>query len=585
MLSSRHLSALLPARIREAVRSRESGLVLAALCIGTASGCIVVAMSGIVQLMHSLFFGLDLSERLSAADAVEWWRALLVPALGGLCLGVISISVVARLRVRFADAIEANALYGGKLSFRASLVIAVQTIVSSGFGASVGLEAGYTQMCAAIASWTGQRLAARRADLRMLVAAGAAGAIGAAFDAPLAGAFYGFEVVLGTYAVSSLVPVAASALMATLVANELTGHISLLSPRIIGSIEGNKFVHTAAIGVICAGISITVMEGVALAETVFTHPRLKTVLRPAAGGLVVGALALVTPQVLGAGHGAMQMDIVISRPIATIAALLVLKCLSSAISLGSGFRGGLFFASLLIGALAGRLYADLSAQIDPIWAIDAGAAAITGMAALGTGVLGAPVTMTVLALETTSEISITVAALIASTISSLIVREAFGYSFATWRFHLRGEVIRGPHDVGWIQELTVGRMMRTDVATAPAELSIGEMRSRFPLGATKQVALLKPDQTYAGLVLTADLYATENDINKSVSALARHAEAYLLPEMNIQRALDAFRRSEADALIVADSTISPRVMGLVSEAHALRRYGEELEKRNQEFIA
>ncbi|MBV9637655.1 MAG: hypothetical protein JOZ40_23760 [Methylobacteriaceae bacterium] len=67
--------------------------------------------------------------------------------------------------------------------------------------------------------------------------------------------------------------------------------------------------------------------------------------------------------------------------------------------------------------------------------------------------------------------------------------------------------------------------------------------------------------------------------------LARHAESYLLPEMNIQRSLDAFRRSEADALIVADSTISPRVVGLVSEAHALRRYGEELEKRNQEFIA
>ena len=362
MLASMRLAPLLPARLREAVRSRESGLTVAAMCIGAVSGLIVAAMSGAVQALHSMFFGVDLSERLSATDRVEWWRALIVPTLGGLVLSVIALRVIPLLRVRFADAIEANALYGGRLSFRGSVLITVQTIISSGCGASVGLEAGYTQMCAAVASWVGQRLAARRADMRMLVAAGAAGAIGAAFNAPLAGAFYAFEVVLGTYSVGSLVPVAASALMATLVSNEVSGHLLLVEPGTVGAIEGNKFVHVAMIGVVCAGVAVALMEAVALVEGALANVKLNPAFRPAVGGVVVGLMALVTPQVLGAGHGAMQLDIAASAPAAMLALIIVLKALASAVSLGSGFRGGLFFASLLIGALVGRLYVDLASR-------------------------------------------------------------------------------------------------------------------------------------------------------------------------------------------------------------------------------
>jgi CIC family chloride channel protein len=463
-------------------------------------------------------------------------------------------------------------------------MVTLQTMVSSGFGASVGLEAAYTQMCAAVGSWVGQRLNARRADLRMLVAAGAAAAIGAAFDAPLAGALYGFEVVLGTYTVASLVPVAASALMATLVANLLSHHSNYLVTRgVIGAITGARFAHVVVIGILCAGVSIALMQGVAIAEKLFSHSGLRSALRPVAGGVVVGGLALLTPQVLGAGHGAMRMDVVVALPIGFTALLVLLKCLASAISLGSGFRGGLFFASLLIGALTGRFYADVSVAFDPAFTIDPGAAAMVGMAALGTGVLGAPVTMTVLALESTGEISITVAALIASTIASLIVREVFGYSFATWRFHLRGEVIRGPHDVGWVQDLTVAKLMRTDVATLAADLSIAVARERVPLGATKQIALVDLNGSYAGLVATADLYGIENGGNGPLRTLARQVDDFLLPEANIQAAIDVFARSEADALIVVDSIAHRRVVGYLSEAHAYRRYGEELQKRNLEF--
>ncbi len=158
-------------------------------------------MSAIVTLMHTLLFALPLGERLSAAATLDPWRALLVPLAGGVVFGL-GLLALARWRpVREVDPIEANALHGGRMSLRGSLIVAAQTMWSSGVGASVGLEAGYTQLASGFASWIGRLFRLRRRDLRVLVGCGAAGAIGGAFGAPLAGAFYAFELVIGSYSV------------------------------------------------------------------------------------------------------------------------------------------------------------------------------------------------------------------------------------------------------------------------------------------------------------------------------------------------------------------------------------------------
>ena len=141
-------------------------------------------------------------------------------------------------------------------SFRGSLLISIQTLLSNGFGGSVGLEAGYTQMCSAFSSHIGRRLAARRNDMRLLVACGAAGAISAAFSAPLAGAFYAFEVVLGAYTSAGLVPVIASAVSAWLVARHLAHQSFLMVPGFPSPVSVEMIGQCVLIGVICAFASI-----------------------------------------------------------------------------------------------------------------------------------------------------------------------------------------------------------------------------------------------------------------------------------------------------------------------------------------
>jgi CIC family chloride channel protein len=573
-----------PQALRALVRARESGLILLAALIGAIGGLAVAAMGFGVALMHTVLFGVPWGDRLSAQTQLNPMSALIVPVLGGALLGL-AFWILVRVRPgREIDPIEANALHGGRMSLRGSLIVALQTVWSSGVGASVGLEAGYTQIASGIASWIGQAFRLRRRDLRVLVGCGAAAAIAGAFGAPLAGAFYAFELVIASYSVANLAPVGIAALVGYLVASTL-GEIPLgIGSLYVSHVRGLDLAVSALVGVLAAGVGITLMRGVAICETFLNWARVRPVLRPTLGGMIVGAMAIVTPEVLSSGHGAIQISSMYSRPISVIALLFVLKSLASIVSLGTGFRGGLFFASLLIGALGGRMFAETVTMFWPGSALDIHVYAIVGMGALSVAVIGGPLTMTFIALETTGDFWLTTAVLIAIIVAAQVTRETFGYSFATWRFHLRGEGIRSAADVGWIRELTVRRMMRPDVRTVPAHTTVGRFRLVYPLGSTAQVVAIDEDKRYAGIVLVAEAHAPELDESKPVRDIMHFQDAALLPTMTVKEAVILFDRSEAEALAVIESADKREVIGLLTEAYALRRYSGELEQRRSDIL-
>jgi len=331
-------------------------IVLGALA-GALAGMVTAAMSYGVDLLHSAFFGLALNQSLSGIPSLDAVRALLVPSLGGVALGVASAFVTARRPNREIDPIEANALHGGRMSLVGSLFVAAQTVWSSGVGASVGLEAGYTQLASGIASRFGRAFRLRRSDMRILVGCGAAGGIAGAFSAPLAGAFYAFELVIGNYSVANLAPVAIAALIGYLVAGRLSpAHLGIVVPQ-IGTIANLDLVVAALLGLAAALFGILLMRGVSLCEILLMRLTRHQALRAGIGGLAVGIMALVTPQVMSSGHGALHLSGMLDLSLRGVMTILALKALASMISLGAGFRGGLFFASLLLGALGGQLFA------------------------------------------------------------------------------------------------------------------------------------------------------------------------------------------------------------------------------------
>src|SRR3954451_15664025 len=548
---SRYLEA--PRRLRAFVRAHEISLVVLAALIGTVSGAVVVAMSVAVAGLHALLFNISIRERLSSQISIEPLRALLVPTLGGLLLGFAFLLLLRWRPAREIDPIEANALHGGRMSFRGSVIVALQTIWSSGVGASVGLEAGYTQLASGLAASLGRGFHLRRADQRMMVGCGAAAAIAGAFGAPLAGAFYAFELVIGGYTPASLTPVGVAAVTGYFVAHSFTVFSLGVGVGPVGDVLGRDLAIAALLGIMAALFGIGIMRGVALCEAMLTKMRLWPPLRPALGGLGVGVLALITPQVMSSGHGALHFAGFVSIPLTVVATMFILKAIASVISLGTGFRGGLFFATLFLGALGGHLFA---AGVDTIWPelkLSPNVYAIIGMSALSASVIGGPLTMSFIALESTGNLWLTTAVLVAVMISGQITRELFGYSFATWRLHLRGETIRSAADVGWIRDLTVGRLMRSDLTTVMASMTIDEVRKKFPLGSKTQVVAVDGAGHYVGLALIAEAHAPDIDESKGLVDILHHRDVVLHPAMNIQEAIAVFDAAEAESLVVVET--------------------------------
>jgi len=574
--------------LRARVRTNEFFLVFLAVVLGVGTGLVVTLMSELTQLAHVLIYGIRIDVRLSANDVINPWVAGISLGVGGLILGLMEWYRRRKKISAAVDPVEANALRGGRLSLRDSVIVSVQTLISNGSGASVGLEAGYTQIGAGLSSLAGRFLNLRRADLRIMVGAGAAAAIAAAFDAPLTGAFYACELIVGMYTVASAAPILAAAISGTLVVRWLgTNTYSLNLPNLVMS-DLRQYGLMLVLALLISAIGILIMRAAPLVERVFGYKALPVWLRPILGGLCIAPLAAISPQMLGAGHGAMVLDLSRDMFASHIALLIVLKLGACLISLASGFRGGLFFASLFIGSLIGKLFATMLHLYVPALAfhVDPNVSALTAMACLGVAIVGGPLTMSFLVLEMTHSLEITAGVLASCLVTSITVRQFFGHSFSTWRLHLRGETIQGAHDVGWLRSLTVSRLMRTDVKTAPRRTTVEVCRHLHPLGSTRAVFLLDDDGHYAGTVLLADLFSSDFDVSsdtREVFELAKCLDVTLTPSMNVKVAIACFDKAESEILAVRDE-ITNEVLGFLTESFARKRYVDEINRATEEVF-
>lgn len=573
--------------LRRDARESEALLIGLAAALGAVVGLITLGLRNLVGYIHQFGFGLPDGEFLSSQTQLDPLRLALVPVLGGLALGLVTLALNRLRPTELIDPIEANALYGGQLSMRDSARLATLTLVSNASGASVGMEAAYSQVGAGLFSSIGKYFMLRREDRRIMVTAGAAAAIAAAFNAPLAGTFYGFELIHGSYSGRLLAPVTAAALTGVLVVRLLGSDLPLFQIAGPFTIPNSYYLIFAVMGMLAAGLGILTMKSATWVEAVFRSAKVAAWLRPAIGGVVVSLLALLSPQVLGSGHGAIEWHLEQHWTVLPLAILLIGKVAASSISLGAGFRGGLFSSSLFLGCLLGALVVEAIAPFNPAFMFDRTAFMLVGMGAVGAAIIGAPFTMVLLVLESTGDFPVTLGVIIGVVVASTMVRLTFGYSFSTWRFHLRGLPLRGGQDIGWIADLTAARLMRTDVRSVPLTLSLAELRAQVPLGSAKWLFAVDRRGQYAGMIEVAAAHDPEladvGDILLAADLLTGEAH-HVLPTDDIRTVLLAFTEARAETLPVLRSAEDRQLIGSVSEAFCLKRYTQELERRRHDEL-
>jgi chloride channel protein, CIC family len=573
--------------IRQAVRNDELFVIVLAVVSGGVAAIGVIALRELVVLFHHYLYGVPAVEHALQGAVLTWWRPALVLGLGGVAYGLVALLIRRWRPADPLDVIEANALHGGNLPLWDGLIIAFMTVTAVGLGASVGLEAGVTQLGAAAASWMGRRFTLNRTAMRTLVGCGAAAAIAAAFNAPIAGIFYALELVIGGYAVTALIPVAVAAITGTLTAHlmfDVDPIYFIVTPPMLNSVDYGLF---ALLGVAAAGVGVVVMRAATTFEALLKGAHIPTWLRPAMGGLVLAAIGYFYPEVLGSGHGALDATLNGDVAIQLLLVLLIAKAMASAISIGSGFRGGLFSASLLLGSLLGSAFWSACFHFFPADIAVHSAYAVVGIGAVAASVIGAPLTMILLVFETTSDYTMTVGVAVGVMVATVITRRLFGYSFSTWRFHLRGVRLKGAFDIGRMHDLTVRRILDKDVLTINAAAKLEDLPQAFGASRQRLAFVQRDDGAFVGILDSAEVQAKLSEGKEaglSAESLA-HAQTHLLTtDDRLSTALGILESSEFEAVAVVKSRIDPRLVGCIHEADLLRCYVEEADRMRREEL-
>lgn len=389
-----------------------------------------------------------MSERVyEAAAHLPWFILLLAPMTGGLIVGLFLHFFMPGKRAQaVADVIEAKALKDGFISLRTGLSSAFVSLISLGAGASAGREGPVVHLGASLASSAQTLFSLPRAGRRTILGCGVAAAVSASFNAPFAAVLFAHEVILGHYAMRAFVPITISSVVASVIAHTHVGNFPTFQIPNYAIQSYFEFPAFAALGVVCAVVAVLFQLCVMFADRTARLVEIPLWIRPVLGGLLVGLIALMFPQVLGVGYGATDAALHGQFSLGLLISLILAKTLATAITLASRFGGGVFSPALYIGAMTGGAFGIIAASIFPDLASDPGAYALIGMGAVAATVLGAPISTGLIVFELTGGYALTIALLLAISISYGLAQAVHGVSFFHWQLRSRGLYLdQGPH--------------------------------------------------------------------------------------------------------------------------------------------
>ncbi|MDX1717914.1 MAG: chloride channel protein [Anderseniella sp.] len=413
---------------------------LLAVAIGVVAAFAILAFRLAIGQIQWLWLG-NTNENVVATLAAlrEPWIIVAAPAVGGLIVGLILWKVMRTRRAHgIADVIEAGALYNAQIALRTGLTSALVSAISIGSGASVGREGPAVHLGATVAAVLDRQFNLTPAARRVLLASGAAAAVSASFNAPIAGVLFAHEIILGHFALSAFVPTVLAAVAATLITRAWLGDFPafILSEQHIASYW--EFPAFALLGLVCGLVAVCFQLSVMVADWSARRVTLPLWLRPALGGLAVGCMALSVPEVLGVGYEATTLALRESYSLGFLFVLLIAKTAATAICLASRFGGGVFSPSLYIGAMAGGAFGIIAAAAFPEYGSNYGVYALIGMGAVAGAVLGAPISTAVIVFELTGGYELTIAILLSVSIASMVMQGLLGKSFFQWQLSQRG---------------------------------------------------------------------------------------------------------------------------------------------------
>jgi len=443
---------------RRTFRSAPARLWLFAVIIGGAAAYGVIGFRLAIDFVSIIAFGATEEKVASGAEALPFLRAWAAPVVGGLV-----VSVILYFADRYnwlpeargqgvAEVIEARAIRDGRVSFREGMAAATVSAVSLGAGASAGREGPAVHIGATIASVLDRRMGFTAKDRRTLLGCGAAAAVSASFNAPLAGVIFALEVILGNYALSVFGPIAAASAASALVTRIHLGNFPAFSVPEYGTAATIDVPLSALLGLLCGLVAsfflLCTEQMTERVRTAANERKIPIYFLPAFAGVIVGLFGAFHPEIFGVGYEAVQRALDGSYGLNLLVTLLVLKIAATAVTVSCRFGGGVFSPGLVIGVFAGAAYGGVLGLLFPDATASPTYYAMIGMGAASGAIIGAPISTTLIVFELTGDYTMTIALMVAVALATLTTQALAGKSFFHWQLSRRGyDISEGPQGV------------------------------------------------------------------------------------------------------------------------------------------
>jgi len=533
----------------------------------------------------------DSSERHFAtllADA-PLWRVLLAPVVGGLLVGGLIRYLPSKRYHGVADVMEACALRGGRMDTRSSVAAAAAAAVSIGSGASVGREGPAVHIGASICSWLAEKVGLSRRHSLVLLGCGAAAAVTASFNAPIAGVLFALEVVVGYYTLRVFAPIVLASMGALVVSRAIHGNGPAFNIPLHGVESLWELPLFAVLGVLTALVVVLTISSVGRVQRVHSALNIPIWLRPAVGGLCISGVALLTPYALGVGYQTIDLSLNEAFSLAFLLGILLAKVVATAISLGSGFCGGVFGPSLVLGALVGAALGQMLELVLPGQVSSPTVYALAGMAASASAMLGAPISTVIIVFELSNDYNAIAAVMLASATASTAMMYQPYSSFFRWQLGNRGVNIVAGRDQSLMRTETIDALVKPHFTKVDSNEHV---RSALAKCAKEQRDVLVAVDEHAQLVgsMTVLELVSELSVHEELGQFTHYAHdnsMSLLAGSSLNGALDMMSSHKTDYLPVVKSEGRGKkrtLVGVVFQTDVLRKYNRMLEEaREHEF--
>ena len=576
---------------KKAFASTDTNMVVVAIVLGIIAGLFGVVFRWVLDTLTLFNFGGNSLNFVGNLHTFDGWYIVLVPTIGGLIVGTIKYIFAPNILQGMGEVIALAVRKKHTMTPQKTMWSFIINITTLGTGGSAGSLGPIVHLVGGLCAYGIDICKIPRQHSRTLLGCVVAAAVGSSLNAPMAGMFFAAELIVGSYAISYVLPIVVASVSGTLIANFIYGEYSGFSLEGLSGVGFMEVPLFVILGVLCAFVARAFILGLDHIDTLRIKLHIPLFVSPAVGGFGVGLIALEFPQVMGTGYFATDVTLAGSLTLFALGSLLCAKFLAAMLTLGFGGGGGISFPALFIGALFGGFFGSVLIAITGYFGGDLGHAytaySMAGMGAVFATIIGAPVSAIFLIFELSHNYSLSLSVMISTLVAARVLQSLKTKSVFVHKLEMQGLNLSGSTDNIYARDITARDLMWLDFCQVTDTDSIQTVRETLITSPLGRVFVVDADTVLLGEISLYSMgniaFDKDNDHTITVYDVMNKAPPFVREDTDLDTILPLYQMHKDTVFVVVDT--DHKMLGILHENDVLIAYKKIVyNSREQERI-